>query len=164
MKRLIIVIMIPVFFAMLSHGRSHNDYSSIVMHAETMANSGARTVLRTGRMMVRHRTIVRGSCWDYLNMAYTKAGYSPDKRKVIYKKSKRGPYASLSAVQPGDWLYYINHSYGNIEHSGMFIGWINKSKKQGLVLSYGGEHRNKPGRYRLYILSSIYQITRAEPE
>jgi len=69
--------------------------------------------------------------------------------------------APLSSIRPGDWLYYVNHSYGNIEHSGLFIGWTNRAAGQGLILSYQGERRNKPGRYRVYDLSSVYQILRA---
>ena len=112
--------------------------------------------------MVTQKVIIRGSCWDYLNAAYTKAGYPPARRRIVYRKGKRGPYANVARIQPGDWLYYINHSYGGIEHSGLFVGWINRARKQGLILSYGGEHRNKPGRYRPYDLSSVYQITRAQ--
>jgi hypothetical protein len=112
--------------------------------------------------MVTSGVIVRGSCWDYLNAAFTRAGYPSAKRRIVYRKNKRGPYVDVARIRPGDWLYYINHSYGGIEHSGLFIGWINRTRKQGLILSYGGERRNKPGRYRAYDLRSVYQITRAQ--
>jgi len=112
------------------------------------------------RTMVEHGVIVRGSCWDYLNVVFSRAGFPADKRTVLYRSSKNGPYADIRSVRPGDWLYYINHSYGDIEHSGLFIGWINRTRRQGLILSYGGERRNKPGRYRPYDLSHIYQIIR----
>ncbi len=110
--------------------------------------------------MVTRGVIVRGSCWDYLDAAFTRAGYPPAKRRTVYRAGRHGPYAQPNKIRPGDWLYYINHSYGGVEHSGLFIGWVNRARKQGLVLSYGGEHRKQPGRYRVYDLHSIYQIIR----
>ena len=63
---------------------------------------------------------------------------------------------------PGDWLYYVNHSYGDIEHSGVFVDWTDYARSEGLVLSYAGEQRNEPGRYKVYDLSHVYRITRAQ--
>jgi hypothetical protein len=161
----IITRLLVVFLLLIGilDARTHKDYSTFIVKAESSASPFARKVLSTARKMVKNRVVVRGSCWDYLNTAFSKAGFDKSGRKIIYRRPKRGPYVSVSSIQPGDWLYYINHSYGNIEHSGMFIGWINRSKKQGLILSYQGGHKNKPGRYRPYILSSVYQITRAQP-
>jgi hypothetical protein len=141
--------------------RSHPDYAPIIRQSERRATPAAQHVLVTAHRMVTRGVIVRGSCWDYLNAAFKQAGYPPQKRRIVFKRPKRGPYADVSRIRPGDWLYYINHSYGNIEHSGLFIGWINRARKQGLILSYGGERRNKPGRYRAYDLSSVYHIVRA---
>ena len=69
-------------------------------------------------------------------------------------------YARTSQVQPGDWLYHINHGYKGVEHSSIFVAWIDEPKKIGLMLSYGGEHRKEPARYRAYDLRSIYTIHR----
>jgi len=153
-----------LFFLLLTgtllHARSHHDYSALIRQAEAQATPAARTVLQTAHRMVQRGDIIRGACWDYLNTAFIRAGYPQDKRQRVYRQAKRGPYADIRRIRPGDWLYYINHSYGNIEHSGLFIGWIDRRHKQGLILSYAGEHRNKPGRYRPYDLSSVYQIVR----
>jgi len=146
----------------LLHARSHPDYSPIIRRSEAQASLSARTVLRTAHRMVLHGDIVRGSCWDYLDVAFTRAGYPHNKRQIMYHKPKAGPYVGIQHIQPGDWLYFVNHSYGNIEHSGLFVGWINRRHKQGLILSYAGEQRNKPGRYRPYDLSSVYHIMRAK--
>lgn len=57
--------------------------------------------------------------------------------------------------------YHINYGYHGIEHSGLFIGWIDKEKGIGLTLSYAGEHRGETARYRAYDLTGVYQIVRA---
>jgi len=138
-------------------------FGPIIAKAENIAGKSARKVLWTARRMAFQGVIIRGSCWDWLNAAFLRAGFGTDKREIVYRQSKRGPYAPTSSIRPGDWLYYINHSYGDIEHSGLFVGWINRSKKQGLILSYAGQKRGEPGRYRPYRLNSVYQIIRAKP-
>lgn len=121
-------------------------------------------ILKTGRhMAVVKKEIIRGSCWDYINAVYNRSGYPQSKRRYVVKgKKKSGPYAAPSKILPGDWLYYINHSYHGVEHSGIFVRWVNKKKRIGLILSYGGESRKKPGRYRNYDLSNVYTIIRAK--
>ncbi len=156
-------LMMILLMSGMINARIHKDYNSFILKAESSATPLARKVMRTAREMVKNRVVVRGSCWDFLNAAFNKAGFGKSGRKIVYKRPKRGPYVSVSSIRPGDWLYYVNHSYGNVEHSGMFIGWLNRSKKQGLILSYQGGHKNKPGRYRAYSLSSVYQITRVQP-
>ena len=144
------------------HARSHPDYSPIIRRSEAQASLPARTVLQAAHHMVQRGDIIRGSCWDYLDAAFTRAGYPHSKRQIVYHKPKAGPYVNIRHIQPGDWLCFVNHSYGNVEHSGLFVGWIDRRRKQGLILSYPGERRNKPGRYRPYDLSSVYHIMRAQ--
>ncbi len=141
--------------------RSPSNYASIIQKAEAHAAPAAQKILMTARHMVTSRRIVRGSCWDWLNAAFVEAGYPASRREVILRHPKHGPYASPRQIRPGDWLYYINHSYGDIEHSGLFVGWVDRRKRRGLILSYGGERRKEPGRYRVYDLSSVYHISRA---
>jgi len=142
---------------------SYVKYQQFILHAEAKATTPAREVIQTVRRMVENKVVIRGACWDYLDAAFTRAGYPRGKRSIIHKGTKnRGPYASAAKIQTGDWLYYINHSYHNVEHSGMFIGWINRSKKQGLIMSYAGEGRAEPARYKIYDLSDVYHIMRAE--
>ncbi len=156
-----------ILFALLITGgtlaaRLHiqTRYASVIAQARTQATPPARRVLNATHRMVTRGVIVRGSCWDYLDAAFTRAGYPPSKRRTVYRTGKHGPYAPVARVRPGDWLYFINHDYGGVEHSGLFIGWVNRARIQGLVLSYGGKHRKQPGRYRVYDLRSIYQIIR----
>ncbi len=135
-----------------------------LMQAEAKASNSAKKVLKVGRKMTLvDKEIVRGSCWDYADTVYKRAGFSLQlpQRQTVFKGSKRrGPYADIRQIKPGDFLYYINHSYGGIEHSAIFIDWEDKNKKMALMLSYGGENRRSPARYRVYDLSNVYQITR----
>jgi hypothetical protein len=139
--------------------------SSIMLAAERKATPQGRKILATGRQMtVVDKEIIPGGCWDYANEVYNRAGYPNQrkKRRTIFKGSKeKGPYANISLIQPGDFLYYINHSYGDIEHSAIFVDWVNSQTKQALMLSYGGESRQEPARYLSYDLSHVYRIIRA---
>jgi len=146
----------------MKHNKSYSKYHSFIISAESRATPAARKVMTSIRHMVESREIIRGACWDYLNLGFTRAGYPHAKRTIAYKSKKSGPYVSVDRIQTGDWLYHINHSYHGIEHSGMFIGWIDYSRKIGLTLSYAGEGRAEPARYKTYNLSSVYHIMRAE--
>ncbi len=131
-----------------------------LLQAEYHASAPGKAILEIGRKMVfDEKVIVRGSCWDYINEVYKRAGYGSDKT-IIFKSVKSGPYADIGEIQPGDWLYYINYSYYGVEHSGIFVYWKDYDNKIGVTLSYGGEKRNEPGRYREYDLKSVYYITR----
>lgn len=132
--------------------------------AERNASPAGQKILRTGRIMaLQKKEIIRGSCWNYINTVYQRSGYSQQKRHYVLKgKKNKGPYAKTNQIKPGDWLYYINHSYHGVEHSGIFVRWADKSKRIGVILSYGGEARKKPGRYRNYDLRHVYTIIRAK--
>ncbi len=135
-------------------------YAALIKSAESGATPRGRQVLRTARRMVERREIIRGSCWNWLDTAYRRAGYGPGKRRVLFRSRKAGPYADLNLLQPGDWIFHVNHSYGNIEHSGIFIAWLDRRRHRALMLSYGGENRRQPGRYRSYDITHTYQIIR----
>jgi len=138
------------------------EYDSLIVRAENSALEDARKVLEAGRTMtLTNKEILPGSCWDYANAVYNRAGFSWGKREEVFKSVKAGPFASVSTIKNGDWLYYINHSYGDIEHSAIFVDWIDVENKLALMLSYGGEKRHEPARYMAYDLSNVYGITRA---
>ena len=111
-------------------------------------------------MALDEKVIIKGSCWNWVNECFKRAGYEKDKY-VAYKSKKSGPFVDIDKIRPGDWVYYINHSYNGIEHSGIFVYWIDIKKKTAMILSYGGESRKAPGRYLPYDLSNVYYITRA---
>lgn len=132
--------------------------------SEQEADQQAKKILQTGRdMTLKKKEIIIGGCWDYVDAVYERAGAPRNQRKVVFKGSlKKGPYARLDMLKPGDWVYHINHSYHGIEHSGIFIKWLDKKKAIGLLLSYRGEKSKQPARYRGYDLSNVYTITRAK--
>lgn len=142
----------------------HPEHMPLVLAAERSATGKVRNVLTQGRVMALfHKEVVRGGCWDYLDTVFTRAGVPRQARKTVYKStSPQGPYAHPDQLRGGDWIYHINHSYKNIQHSGMFIGWVDKNRRLGLTLSYAGEGRKDPARYKVYDLSSVYNIMRAE--
>ena len=136
-----------------------SQYLPILGDAEQQSSVAAREVISTARTMaLNERAIIQGGCWDYLNAVFKRAGVT---RNTVHKGVYRqGPYASSNEIEAGDWLYYINHGYKGIEHSGLFIGWVDESAKQALILSYAGENRREPARYKVYDLSNVYQIMR----
>lgn len=150
-------------FTLQARQNSYLKYQSFILEAEAQASAPARRVMQGIRHMVEQGIVIRGSCWDYLDAAFSEAGYPRGQRAIIHKGSKRGgPYVSAGKIAIGDWLYFINHSYHNVEHSGLFIGWINYKKRQGLIMSYAGQGRAEPARYKVYDLSHVYHIMRAK--
>lgn len=142
-----------------SYDNVDSEYLPLLSNAESQSSMAARGVISTARAMaLNERTIIQGGCWDYLNAVFKRAGVSRD---TLHKGTyKQGPYANSSEIEIGDWLYYINHGYNGVEHSGLFVGWVDESAKQALILSYAGENRREPARYRVYDLSNVYQIMR----
>ena len=142
-----------------SYDNVDSEYLPLLSNAEAQSSRAARGVISTARTMaLNERTIIQGGCWDYLNAVFKRAGVSRD---TLHKGTYRqGPYANSSDIEIGDWLYYINHGYNGVEHSGLFVGWVDESAKQALILSYAGENRREPARYRVYDLSNVYQIMR----
>lgn len=139
-----------------------DNYDSLLVRAENKAPEDGRKVLEAGRVMtLKNKEILPGSCWDYANAVYDRAGFIWGKREEVFKSVKAGPYTDVNKIKNGDWLYYVNHSYGDIEHSAIFVDWIEYENKLALMLSYGGESRHEPARYLPYDLSSVFGITRA---
>ncbi len=136
--------------------------TSPIERAELFASKQARKVLEVGRKMALvDKTILPGTCWTYVNSVFKLAGFIKKNRWVVHFGKKDGPYANIDSIKPGDWLYYINHAYHGIDHSGIFIYWVDKAKKIGLMLSYPGKYKRKPGRYKEYNLNNVFFITRA---
>lgn len=140
----------------------NNKYAKLLIEAEKKASPPGRKVLETGReMALLKETVVKGSCWDYANAVYEKAGFPvKGKRNVIVSKKQAASF-NLKNLQPGDFLSYINHSFNNIEHSAIFVDWMNFEKKIALMLSYAGQSRSEPARYRPYDLTDVFYVARA---
>ncbi len=138
----------------------HDIQLETIQKAESEAPEPGKAVLQTGRKMVlEEKTVINGSCWNWVNECFTRAGYGT-KRHVAFRSTRKGPFADADAIQAGDWLYFVNHSYRRIGHSGIFVYWVNKEKRIGVVLSYVGRNRKESGRYHKYYLRDVYNITR----
>ncbi len=136
------------------------DLEKILTAAEENASSEGKSILTTGRQMVDQRKVVRGSCWDYANAVFNKSGFKADARVSPLKSKYKGPYADLTTIKAGDWLYFINYSYKESDHSGIFVDWTDVEKNRAVVLSYVGGRKKKPGSYKIYDLKHVYYIIR----
>lgn len=142
---------------------AHDNMANTVKTAEHSATPQNAKILNTARTMsLINKEIIKGSCWDYINEVFNRAGYPLNKRKTVFKGHiHKGPYAH-EQIQAGDWVYFKNYNYKNNPHSSIFVQWKDKANKQALMLSYAGERRKQPARYKVYDLRSAYQIIRAE--
>ncbi len=131
---------------------------------EPIVMSNEDKILLIGKQMALvDKEIVRGGCWDYIDTLYKRAGFDRKDRTYIFRgKKNRSPYANINQIKPGDWLYFINHSYHNIEHSGIFVRWHDKNRFLAVILSYKGEYKNEPARYKVYNIKNTYTIIRAK--
>lgn len=136
------------------------DLESILDRSEEKASPVGKVILTTSRSMIAEREIVVGSCWDYINAVFNRAQYPPANRVTALKSKMVGPFADVTVIQPGDWLYFINHSYSEVDHSGIFVEWIDIEKKTGVIMSYVGGKRKSPATYKIYDLKNVYYIIR----
>ena len=128
----------------------------------TATPSSRKVLQKAYELSFVKKVVVKGSCWDYINMIYTKAGFPAKRRKIVFKGKKRGPFAKAELIQPGDWLYFVNYSYYKVGHTGLFIGWVDLQKRLAFILSYVGQRRSIPARYKVYDISSVYYIQIAQ--
>jgi hypothetical protein len=135
-----------------------------IQMAEIKADEPGRAVLQTARKMVLdEQAVLPGTCWTWVDDVFSRAGYGAQKH-IAYRSQHWGPYVDIDEIKPGDWLYFVNHSYRNIGHSGIFVYWVDKEKKIGVTLSYTGRNKEVPGRYSKYLLKDVYFITRPGAE
>ncbi len=146
----------------LDSGGKIRDLETILSRAEESATPEGKAILSEGRDMVEKKKVIRGSCWDYANAVYNRAGFKADNRVTPLKSKYNGPYADLSTIKPGDWLYFINYSFKESDHSGIFVEWTDFEKSMAVILSYVGGRKKRPGSYRIYDLRHVYYIMRAE--
>ncbi len=126
------------------------------------ANAGIHTVMTARRMIARNERI-RGSCYRYLSEVFARAGHDGwRRRRILHRSSRDGPYADLSVVRPGDWLYIVNdpHRTPVGTHSVMFVGWRDRARGIANVISHPGWGSPRSGRERSYDISRTYRIIR----
>jgi hypothetical protein len=124
------------------------------------SNECGNRVVKKGMEMVMSDYKISGSCWTFVNKLYELSGISSANRKVIYKAKKGSLIQDPSLIQPGDWIYHINYSFHNVEHSAVFICWKDYDKKLALTLSHVGQSKYAAGKYGVYDLKGVYHIMR----
>lgn len=137
--------------------RAWRDSHDVLVESLSLASPGGRRVLDTARAMIDDGVIVRGSCYTWLNAVYTRAG---GHHRVIYTGPRREPFTAFEVLSPGDWVFFINHSFGDVTHSAIFIAWEDPANHIALMASYPGSNRRDPGRLSSYELTNVYQIVR----
>jgi hypothetical protein len=80
-------------------------------------------------------------CWSFVDAVYTCAGFDKGGREKIfpddkdyncgscdkYKNSNNTlPEEKKDLIQPGYWIQFKNKEYYEIEHSAIFLCWIDK--------------------------------------
>ena len=138
-----------------------DDPMRTLVAASTQAPPGARRVLDTVRAMLDAQTVTRGSCYTWVNAVYRRAG---GPRAAVFDGDRRTRWAEASMLQPGDWVFFVNHSYGDVTHSAIFVAWIDEPARVALMVSYPGENRDAPGRFGDYALTNVYRLVRMRDE
>jgi hypothetical protein len=121
---------------------------------------GQRVLSTAYLISFTNREIIKGPCWDFVNAVYTRAGYGEKNRMTLFRSVKNGPYADIDLLIPGDWVAHVNAEYGNVEHSAIFVHWIDKENKIAETIDYAGMNREEPGRFRKHQLTMVYMIIR----
>jgi len=125
------------------------------------ANTPGGKVLKKALAKIKAKTIIKGSCYDWINLIYKEAGYSSRAdRQTIFWGKENGPYANPMLLQPGDWIMFKNQTYGEIGHSGIFLGWLDFERRSAIVIGYAGQNRSMPGRFREYDITRLFSIIR----
>lgn len=141
------------------------DPAYAIQHAELRAAPGGNRVLHAAQTMISDGTVVRGSCYDWVDAVFTRAGGRW--HQTFHSSIEHGPYAQVQDFQPGDWVMFINEGFGGDPahtHSGIFVGWADEASRVAVVMSYPGGRRSEPGRYSTYDLTHAYRIQRMEDE
>jgi len=117
-------------------------------------------VVHKGLKMVEEDYKMSGSCWSFANNVYELAGFPSNKRTSIYKSNKGTLLKDPSIIQPGDWIYHVNYSFHNVEHSAIFICWKDFDRRIGITLGHVGQNKYAPGRFGEYDLRGVYSVIR----
>jgi hypothetical protein len=121
---------------------------------------GQRVLLAGERIVFVEKRVMKGGCWDFVNLVYNEAGFPAKARRVVFHGKRTGPYARPELLRPGDWVMHVNREAANVEHSSIFVRWIDASKHRALALDYVGMNRRVPGRLSRHDYSRVYMVLR----
>lgn len=155
--------LVAIGILLLSGTGAHAQPSERAEVVEEAPSRAGRRVLAMARRMVRRRTIVRGSCFDYIERVFGRAGYPAARRERVFSGVPSGPYAELSLIAPGDWLFIVPHAdrEPDLTHSVIFVRWLDRDAGRAEVVSYAGGNARRPGGIVPYDLNHTYVIARA---
>ena len=136
-----------------------DDPMTMLRAAIPHAAPGAQRVLEVMRTMLDEGVVVRGSCNRWVEEVFRRAG---GRARTVYSAGRRAPFTDTALLRPGDWVQFINHSFGGVTHSAVFVGWTDASARIGMTASHPGQNRAVPGRFRDYDLSNIYRVVRLD--
>jgi hypothetical protein len=129
--------------------------------ASSMDLGSGYLVLKKSFELVESNFKMSGSCWNYANKLYEFAGFTQAKRKVVYSANKGTLLKDPSLILPGDWLFHVNYSFRNVEHSAIFVCWKDKANLLAITLSHVGQNKYAEGKFGVYDLKGVYRVTRA---
>jgi len=139
----ILLILLPLIFLTAKDISGLEKYeANITKTINDLNNTTQKAILQTALRFVKSNKIVKGSCWDYIDAIYNENNITKEQRETVFKGKKSGGFANSNLLKSGDWIYHINHSYKNIEHSGLFITWVDKNSTKALMLSYVRERKS----------------------
>ena len=123
---------------------------------------GSKVVAAGYRIACEEKRIIKGSCWDFVNVVYNEAGYPQKWRTTVFEGKREGPYADPDLLKPGDWVMHWNLEYTkvNYEHSSIFVEWKDREGRVAKTLDYAGLDRLVPGKYTYHSYLKIFGITR----
>jgi hypothetical protein len=121
---------------------------------------GQRVLLAGERIAFVEKRVMKAGCWDFVNLVYNEAGFPAKARRVVFRGKRSGPYAGPELLRPGDWVMHVNREAANIEHSSIFVRWIDVARRRALALDYVGMKRPATGRLSRHDYSRIYMVIR----
>jgi hypothetical protein len=124
------------------------------------SDPGQRVLLSGEKIAFVEKRIMKGGCWDFVNAVYADAGFPAKQRRVVFQGKKKGPFAKAELIQPGDWIMHVNQEAAGIEHSSIFVRWIDRAAHRALALDYVGGNRPAPGRLSRHDYSRVYTVLR----
>jgi len=136
-----------------------NDPMTMLREEIPRAAPGAQRVLEEMRTMLDEGVVVRGSCNRWVEELFRRAG---GRARTVYSAGRREAFADATLLRAGDWVQFINHSFGGVTHSAVFVGWTDASARIGMTASHPGQNRAVPGRFRDYDLSNVYRVVRMD--
>ena len=141
-------------------GRVNGQGYETMARESSSGNEAGDRVIKSAIARIDKGTVLKGSCYDFVQACYVDAGFKGAGIKRIFLGKQSGPFADSSLIKKGDWIYF-NHMYSaTIEHSAIFVLWVDFENRVALTIDYPGGDRAEPGRFRIADLYKVWGIHR----